>query len=57
MKNFNAVSHNHARRLTFRVSTNSVTFEFNMAEARLELVGSTLYLNVHSVTRNVVDTE
>ena len=48
MKNFNAVSHNHARRLIF---------EFNMAEARLELVGSTPYFYVYSVTGNVVDTE
>ena len=43
MKNFSAVSHNRAQPY----------FEFNMAEARLELV----YFNVHSVTGNVVDTE
>ena len=45
MKNFNAVSHNRAR-LYFRI-------QHDRGEVRARRV----YLNVHSVTRNVVDTD
>ena len=45
MKNLNAVSHNRAR-LYFRIQ-----------HGRGEVTARRVYLNVHSVTGNVVDTE
>ena len=45
MKNFNAVSHNQARPY------------FRIQHGRGEVRASRVYLNVHSVTGNVVDTE
>ena len=46
MKNFNVVSHNHARPY-FRI-------QHGRGEVRAD---RRVYLNVHSVTGNVVDTE
>ena len=45
MKNFNAVSHNRARHY------------FQIHHGRGEVRAPRVYLNVHSVTGNVVDTE
>ena len=45
MKNFNAVSHNRARSY------------FRIQHSRSEVRARRVYLNVHSVTGNVVDTE
>ena len=45
MKNFNAVSHNRARPY------------FRIQHGRGEVKACRVYLNVHSVTGNVVDTE
>ena len=45
MKNFNAVSHNHAWPY------------FRIQHGRGEVRARRVYLNVHSVTGNVVDTE
>ena len=45
MKNFNAVSHNLARPY------------FRIQHSGGEVRGRRVYLNVHSVTGNVVDTE
>ena len=45
MKNFNAVSHSRARPY------------FRIQHGRGEVRASWVYLNVHSVTENVVDTE
>ena len=45
MKNFNAVSHNRARPY------------FRIQHGRGEVRACRVYLNVHSVTENVVDTE
>ena len=45
MKNFNAVSHNRARPY------------FRIQHGRGEVRACRVYLNVHSVTGNVVDTE
>ena len=45
MKNFNAVSHNHARPY------------FRIQHGKGEVRARRVYLNVHSVTGNVVDTE
>ena len=45
MKNFNAISHNSARPY------------FRTRHGRGEVRARRVYLNVHSVTRNVVDTE
>ena len=45
MTNFNAVSHNHARPY------------FQIQHGRGEVRAHRVYLNVHSVTVNVVDTE
>ena len=45
MKNFNAVSHNRARPY------------FRIQHDRGEVRARRVYLNVHSVTGNVVDTE
>ena len=43
--------------MPYPTTARGLIFEFNMAEARLELVARRVYLNVHSVTGNVVDTE
>ena len=45
MKNFNAVSHNRARHY------------FRIQHGRGEVRAPRVYLNVHSVTGSVVDTE
>ena len=45
MENFNAVSHNRARHY------------FRIQHGRREVRARGVYLNVHSVTGNVVDTE
>ena len=45
MKNFNAVSHNRAQPY------------FGIQHGRGEVTARGVYLNVHSVTGNVVDTE
>ena len=45
MKNFNAVSHNHARPY------------FRIQHGRGEVRARRVYLNVHSVKVNVLDTE
>ena len=45
MENFNAVSHNHAQPY------------LRIQHGRAEVSARPVYLNVHSVTGNVVDTE
>ena len=47
MENFNAVSHNHNRALPY----------FRIQHGRGEVRARRVYLNVHSVTGNVVDKE